>query len=73
MASHENPNFEPLVVLHFTPTTPDVTKQWVIKRLTASQDEDDGAGLLVRYDTDAESHVRINFFFKTNHLRFVLA
>jgi hypothetical protein len=70
MSSHPDPSFEPLVVLHFSPTTPVQTKEWVIKRLTASQDEDEGAGLLVRYDTDPESHVRIlfpsfhiNFFF----------
>ena len=60
MSSYENSNFEPLVVIHFASTTPDETKEWVIKRLTASQDEDDGAGLLVRYDTDPESHVSIN-------------
>jgi len=51
--------FEPLVVLEFSPTTPAVTKEWVIKRLTASHEEDEGADLLVRYDTDPESHVRI--------------
>ncbi|CAF3286759.1 unnamed protein product [Rotaria sp. Silwood2] len=59
MTSYENSNFEPLVVLHFSPTTPDETKNWVIKRLTARQDEDDGADLLVRYDTDPESHNNI--------------
>jgi hypothetical protein len=51
--------FEPLVVLEFSPTTPAVIKEWVIKRLTASHEEDEGADLLVRYDTDPESHVRI--------------
>jgi hypothetical protein len=56
--SEGNDKFEPLVVLQFAPVTPDSTKDWVIKRLTASQDEDDGAGLLVRYDNDPESHVR---------------
>lgn len=55
----ENPTFEPLVVLEFSPTTPSVTKEWAIKRLTASNDEGDGADLLVRYDTDPECHVRI--------------
>ncbi len=66
MSSSENSMFEPLVVLEFSPTTPAVTKQWVIKRLTASHEEDEGADLLVRYDTDPESHVRmllILFFF----------
>jgi hypothetical protein len=59
MSSSENSIFEPLVVLHFSPTTPTATKEWVIKRFTASQNEDDGADLLVRYDTDPESHVNI--------------
>ena len=60
MSSYENQNFSPLVVLEFSPLTPVETKEWVIKRLTASQDEDDGAGLLVRYESDPESHVRIS-------------
>ncbi len=59
MSSYENSMFEPLVVLEFSPTTPAVIKEWVIKRLTASHEEDEGADLLVRYDTDPESHVRI--------------
>jgi hypothetical protein len=63
MSSSENSNFEPLVVLQFSPKTPAETKEWVIKRLTASQDEDEGADLLVRYDTDPESHVRFFVFF----------
>ena len=59
MSAHEGSNFEPLVVLQFSSTAPTATKEWAIKRLVASQDEGDGAGLLVRYDTDPESHVRI--------------
>lgn len=59
MSSHDNSNFEPLVVIHFSPQTPDETKNWMIKRLTASPDENDGADLLVRYDNDPESHVRL--------------
>ena len=51
--------FETLVVLQFSPLTPAATKEWVIRRLTASQDEDDGAGLLARFDKDPESHVRV--------------
>ena len=51
--------FETLVVLQFSPLTPAATKEWVIQRLTASQDEDDGAGLLARFDKDPESHVRV--------------
>ena len=58
MSSYGNDKFEALVVLQFAPLTPEPTKEWVIKRLIASQDEDDGAGLLARYDTDPESHVR---------------
>jgi hypothetical protein len=59
MTSYDDPNFSPLVVLQFSPLAPAETKEWVIKRLTASQDEDEGAGLLVRYDPDPESHVKI--------------
>ncbi|CAF4632447.1 unnamed protein product, partial [Rotaria magnacalcarata] len=29
---------------------------WMIERLIAKQDEDNGAALLVRYDSDSESH-----------------
>ena len=57
-SSSDNLIFEPLIVIHFSPTTPNETKDWVIKRFTASHDEDEGADLLVRYDTDPESHVR---------------
>ncbi len=58
MSSSEDSIFEPLVVLQFSPTTPTVTKEWAIRRFTAGHDQEDGAGLLVRYDTDPESHVR---------------
>ncbi|CAF4351236.1 unnamed protein product, partial [Adineta steineri] len=60
-------NFEPLVVLQFSSTIPDVTKEWVIKRLTASQVENDGADLLVRYDMDPESHNNILLIGATLH------
>ncbi|CAF1374451.1 unnamed protein product [Adineta steineri] len=60
-------NFEPLVVLQFSSTIPDVTKEWVIKRLTASQEENDGADLLVRYDMDPESHNNILLIGATLH------
>lgn len=58
MSSTENATFEPLVVLEFSPNTPNETKEWVIQRFTASHDQDEGADLLVRYDPDPESHVR---------------
>lgn len=58
MSSTENSTFEPLVVLQFSPNTPSETKEWVIQRFSASHDQDEGADLLVRYDTDPESHVR---------------
>lgn len=57
MSLSEDATFEPLVVLQFSPNTPSETKEWAIKRLTASHDQDEGADLLVRYDTDPESHV----------------
>ena len=59
MSTASNVNFEPLVVLHFSNATPAATKEWVISRLTASQDDNDGADLLVRYDPDPESHVSV--------------
>lgn len=57
MSYEDNDNFEPLVVLQLSPSTPEVTKQWIIKRLTATQDEDDGAGLLARFEPNPENHV----------------
>ena len=72
MSSYEGSNFEPLVVLQFSSTTPTVTKEWAIKRLVASQDEGDGAGLLVRYDTDPESRVRILYSFQIVRFYFLL-
>jgi hypothetical protein len=62
MSSSENSIFESLVVLQFSPTTPTETKEWVVKRFTAGSDQDDGADLLVRYDTDPQSHVRKMIF-----------
>ncbi|CAM4753214.1 unnamed protein product [Rotaria magnacalcarata] len=52
----EKSNFEPLIVIHFSSETPEETKNWMIERLIAKQDEDNGAALLVRYDSDSESH-----------------
>ncbi|CAF1198507.1 unnamed protein product [Rotaria sordida] len=59
MSSRENEDFEPLVVLQFSSSTPPATKEWVIKRLTANPNDDQGAGLLARYDTDPESDKRV--------------
>ena len=54
----DNEIFEPLVVLQLSSTTPSLTKEWIIRRLTANQWEEKGAGLLARFDGDPESHVR---------------
>jgi hypothetical protein len=62
MSSDKNDNFEPLVVLHLSPSTPAATKQWIIRRLTASHDEDEGAGLLARFEPNPENHVKLFFF-----------
>lgn len=51
-----NEMFESLVVVELSSSTPQQTKDWLIKRLTDSQEQDDGADLLVRYDSDPESH-----------------
>ena len=59
MSSDYNENFEPLVVLQFSSKTPLETKEWVIKRLTANHNEDQGAGLLARYETSPESGVSL--------------
>jgi len=46
MYSEENENnFEPLVVIHLSPTIPASTKQWLLKRLTDKHDQDEGADL----------------------------
>ena len=58
MSSDEIDNFEPLVVLQLSPSTPAATKQWIIKRLTASHAEDEGAGLLARFEPNPENHVK---------------
>ncbi|CAF1211313.1 unnamed protein product [Adineta ricciae] len=67
MSTASNANFEPLVVLHFSNATPAATKEWVINRLTASQNDNDGADLLVRYDPDPESHNNILLIGATLH------
>jgi hypothetical protein len=59
MSSDENETFEPLVVLQFSASTPAVTKEWVIKRLTAKRHEDEGADLLVRYEPTPENKVKL--------------
>ena len=61
MSTEDNENFEPLVVLQLSPSTPAAIKQWIIKRLTASHGEDEGAGLLARFEPNPENHVS-NYF-----------
>jgi hypothetical protein len=60
MPSDENETFEPLVIVQFSLSTPAVTKEWVIKRLTAKRHEDEGAGLLVRYEPTPENKVKFS-------------
>jgi hypothetical protein len=62
MSSDKNEDFEPLVVLQLSPSTPAITKEWIIKRLTAKHSEDEGAGLLARYEPDTKKHVKKTFF-----------
>lgn len=57
MSSDESDYFEPLVVLQFSSSTPNLTKDWVIRRLTDDRQDDEGAGFLVRWDKDPESRV----------------
>jgi len=58
MYSEENEiNFEPLVVIHLSPTIPASTKQWLLKRLTDKHDQDEGADLLARFEFNPESQV----------------
>ena len=61
MSWDENDNFEPLVVLHLSPSTPAVTKEWIIKRLTAKHSEDEGADLLARFESTPENRVNTSF------------
>jgi hypothetical protein len=64
MYTDEKENFEPLIVLQLSPTTPTATKEWIINRLTAGHDEDEGAGLLARYEPNSENHVKLYFCLK---------
>jgi hypothetical protein len=64
MYTDEKENFEPLIVLQLSPTTPTATKEWIINRLTASHDEDEGAGLLARFEPNPENHVKLSFCLK---------
>lgn len=57
MQTYNEENFEPLVVLQFSNSTPAATKEWVIRRLTANHHEDQGANLLVRYESSSEYNV----------------
>lgn len=57
MSSDDSDNFEPLVVIQLSSSTPSVTKQWIINRLTATHNEDEGAGLLARFEPNPENHV----------------
>ena len=58
MAADGSDYFEPLVVVQFSTSAPSATKQWVLERLTASHNDDEGAGFLARYEIDAEKNVR---------------
>jgi hypothetical protein len=62
VSSSANEDFEPLVVLQFSSTTPGAIKEWVIKRLNAKPGEDEGAGLLARFELSPESRVRFCVF-----------
>ena len=64
MSSEDNENFEPLVVLQLSPATPPATKDWIIKRLTATHGEDEGAGLLARFEPNPENHVIRHFILR---------
>ena len=57
MSFDENEDFEPLVVLQLSPATPETTKQWIINRLTAGHNEDEGAELLARFEPNPDNHV----------------
>jgi len=60
MSSDENNEFEALVVLQFSSSTPTTTKNWVVQRLTDDHHDDDGgAGFLVRWDKDPQSQNNI--------------
>ena len=59
MAADGSDYFEPLVILQFSSSAPTATKQWVLERLTASHNDDEGAGFLARYEIDAERNVRL--------------
>ena len=63
MSWKENEDFEPLVVLQLSPSTPVATKEWIVKRLTANHDEDEGAGLLARFEPNLEQKVKYFFCF----------
>ena len=58
MATDGSDYFEPLVIVQFSSSAPSATKQWVLERLTASHNDDEGAGFLARYEIDAEKNVR---------------
>lgn len=64
MPSSDNENFEPLVILQLSPSTPAATKEWIIKRLTAKHAEDEGADLLARFEPNPENQVKVLFSFK---------
>jgi hypothetical protein len=74
MSSDVDEDFEPLVVLQLSPTIPDATKKWVINRLTASHDDDEGAGLLARFEPTPENQVNslLSVLQKINLFRIIL-
>jgi hypothetical protein len=57
MAFDEQNNFDALVVMQFSSSTPAEIKDWTFKRITASHIEDEGAGFLARYETDEHNQV----------------
>ena len=63
MTLNDNENFEPLVVLQLSLSTPTATKEWVLQRITANRNEDEGAGLLARFEPDPENTVKHLFFY----------
>ncbi|CAF1634206.1 unnamed protein product [Adineta ricciae] len=67
MSFDETDDFEPLVVLQLSPTTPAITKEWIIHRLTATQNEDEGAGLLARFERGTESRNSLIVIGATDH------
>ena len=60
----ERDEFEPLVVLQFSPSTPATTKTWLVERITARHDDDEGAELLARFENEPDNRVRLLSFLR---------